>query len=503
MDEVIERLKTDYDAVAYESWPYPQAHPDRIAVVAALHGLSATPVDHCRVLEIGCASGGNLIPMGDQLPGSRFLGVELSTRQVEAGAKVVQELGLSNVELRCQDLMGFPEDSGTFDYIIAHGFYSWVPLPVRLRLLEICERHLSPRGLAYISYNTYPGWRLKEIAREMMLYHARNSTDLAERAARGREIIQFVADQTPDKGAFGDIMRGFGKTIVMYSDSHILHDQMEAVNQPVNFQQFISEATAHGLAYVGESSVWPNAWARLPGSVRERVLKISGDRIEQEQHLDFLLNRAFRESVLCRKEAMPTAMDPANDRIRSLYIAGNPTEAPAGADAQGRPLFQFSAGEQAAKISDPRAIAAMRHLCRAWPSAVPFSELAAVANAQSSASQKDHPEKTAFALAGAIQTCYALRVVEMWNRPTDHISPVVSERPCTTHLARWQAAHLQLVTSLRHKSVRVTDEIRQVVPLLDGTRDRQALAGAASIGDPQKLESTLRQLVASSILVKN
>ena len=219
--------------------------------------------------------------------------------------------------------------------------------------------------------------------------------------------------------------------------------------------------------------------------------------------MDFLLNRAFRESVLCRKEAMPTAMDPANDRIRSLYIAGNPTEAPAGADAQGRPLFQFSAGEQAAKKSDPRAIAAMRHLCRAWPSAVPFSELAAVANAQSSASQKDHPEKTAFALAGAIQTCYALRVVEMWNRPTDHISPVVSERPCTTHLARWQAAHLQLVTSLRHKSVRVTDEIRQVVPLLDGTRDRQALAGAASIGDPQKLESTLRQLVASSILVKN
>jgi hypothetical protein len=196
-------------------------------------------------------------------------------------------------------------------------------------------------------------------------------------------------------------------------------------------------------------------------------------------------------------------VDPANDRIRSLYIAGNPTEAAAGADAQGRPLFQFSAGEQTAKISDPRAIAAMRQLCRAWPSAVPFSELAAVAHAQSSASQKDHPEKTAFALAGAIQTCYALRIAEMWIRPTDHISPVVSDRPCATRLARWQAAHVPLVTSLRHKSVRVTDEIRQVLPLLDGTRDRKALASAASIGDPKKLESTLQQLVASSLLVKN
>ncbi len=244
MNEVVEKLKADYDAVAYESWPYTQAHPDRISVVAALRGLAGAPVENCRVLEIGCASGGHLIPMADQLAESRFVGVELSARQVEAGSQLIRELGLTNIELRCQDLMEFPEDSGTFDYIIAHGFYSWVPLAVRLRLLEICQRHLSPRGLAYISYNTYPGWRLKEIAREMMLYHARKSTDLAERAARGREIIQFVAGQTPDKGTFGELMRGYGKTIAGFSDSHILHDQMEAVNQPVNFQQFMDEATA-------------------------------------------------------------------------------------------------------------------------------------------------------------------------------------------------------------------------------------------------------------------
>jgi methyltransferase-like protein len=274
---------------------------------------------------------------------------------------------------------------------------------------------------------------------------------------------------------------------------------MEAVNQPVNFQQFMDEATARGLAYVGESSIWPNAWTRLPAAVRESVLKMSGDPIEQEQHLDFLLNRAFRESVLCRKEALPPATGLVNDRIREFFIAGNPVETPAGVDAQGRAILQFSGGEQTAKISDSRAIAAMRYLRRAWPAAVPFSKLTAAALAQSSASQQEHPEKTAQALAGVIQTFYALRIVEIWNRPTDHISPSAGERPCSTRLARWQAAHLGAVTSLRHKSVKVTDEIRRVLPLLDGTRDRQALVGA----DPQKLDSTLQQLALASLLVKN
>jgi SAM-dependent methyltransferase/methyltransferase-like protein len=502
MNKLVEKLQTDYDSVAYESWPYPQAHPDRIGVVAALQGLTFVPVENCRVLEVGCASGGHLIPMADQIPGSRFVGIELSGRQFEAGSKLVRELGLRNIELRCGDLMDFPADSGEFDYIIAHGFYSWVPLPVRLKLLEICRRHLSPHGLAYISYNTYPGWRIKEIARNMMLYHARNATDLTERAALGREIIEFVAGQTPDTGPYGEMMRGFGKAMSAYSDSHILHDQMEAVNEPVNFQHFMNEASANGLAYVGESSVWPHAWARLPGQLRETVLKMSKDRIEQEQHLDFLLNRAFRESILCRKEAGNIAAVATNELFSRLYIAGNPREEAVGTDAQGRTLFQLSAGEQTARISDPRAIAAIRHLRGCWPSAVPFSELVDIAVAESSPSQSNHREKTAMALAGAIQTCYALRILEIWNRPTDHSAGVVGEFPIAPRLARWQAKRLPAVTSLRQKSVKVTEEIRAVLPLLDGTRNRKALA--AETGEGQELvDSTLRLLASASLLMKN
>ena len=35
-------------------------------------------------------------------------------------------------------------------------------------VLEICQRHLAPNGVAYISYNTYPGWHIRGIARDIM-----------------------------------------------------------------------------------------------------------------------------------------------------------------------------------------------------------------------------------------------------------------------------------------------------------------------------------------------
>ena len=48
---------------------FPQCHPDRLATLATLFGMKPAPPEHCRVLEIGCASGGNLIPLAEALTG--------------------------------------------------------------------------------------------------------------------------------------------------------------------------------------------------------------------------------------------------------------------------------------------------------------------------------------------------------------------------------------------------------------------------------------------------
>src|SRR5947208_3557543 len=133
-----EALLTSYEEVPYDSKPLYPTHPDCLATVATLMGMKPAPVQRCRVLELGCASGGNLIPMAEALPDSAFVGVDLSERQIADGRAAVAELGLGNVELRHLSITDVPADWGPFDYVVCHGVYSWVPEHVRERILAVC-----------------------------------------------------------------------------------------------------------------------------------------------------------------------------------------------------------------------------------------------------------------------------------------------------------------------------------------------------------------------------
>src|SRR4051812_32362535 len=183
MTSETEQIREHYDAVPYPSAAYAITHPDNLRSVAAIAGVAAPDVTRCRVLEIGCAIGRNLIPMAQTLPNSTFLGIDLSPRQIEIGQGTVRKLGLTNIELRTQDLLDFAE-AGPFDYIIAHGIYSWVPQSVRTKLLEVCGRLLAPRGLAYISYLTLPGAHLRQIVRDLSTFHCHGQEDPLTRVAR-------------------------------------------------------------------------------------------------------------------------------------------------------------------------------------------------------------------------------------------------------------------------------------------------------------------------------
>src|SRR5262249_29794315 len=161
------------DEVPYESHPFAQTHPDRLCAVATILGTRPPPVGRGRVLEIGCASGGNLIPMAVALPEGKFVGVDLSGVEVSQGQKVIQTLKLPNIELRQQNILDVAPEDGRFDYIICHGIFSWVTRPVQDKILQICRQNLVPNGVAYVSYNTYPGWHMRGMIRDMMVYHSR------------------------------------------------------------------------------------------------------------------------------------------------------------------------------------------------------------------------------------------------------------------------------------------------------------------------------------------
>src|ERR1051325_5599002 len=98
-----EENQTSYDVIPYQSDPFPQTHPNVLATLAALFGMETTPIEKCRVLEIACAGGGNLIPMATELPGSEFVGIDLSARQIKAAKDTASEVGLKNIRFEKKD----------------------------------------------------------------------------------------------------------------------------------------------------------------------------------------------------------------------------------------------------------------------------------------------------------------------------------------------------------------------------------------------------------------
>jgi len=246
---------TPYDRIAYRTLPMPQTHPDRLATIALLHGMTPQPIDRCRVLELGCGDGSNLIPMAYALPDSEFVGVDLAGSAVASGAAAISALGLRNVTLLHLDLMDVSETLGAFDYVIAPGIYSWVPASVRDRILAVCRAHLAPQGVAFVSYNTYPGCHLRQAVWQILQYHVDGISDPTERITQARALARFMADCPQTDGSDAAVLRGEMQAVLDHSPGLLFHDDLAAINAPVYFHQFASHARGHGLQFLAEANI--------------------------------------------------------------------------------------------------------------------------------------------------------------------------------------------------------------------------------------------------------
>ena len=250
-----------YDDLPYGSRAVRESHPVHLAAVALLFGVETPAPETARVLELGCAEGGNLLPTAVAAPGATFLGIDLSALQIETGEARRAALGLTNVSLRAADTAAFDAGAGTFDYVIVHGVYSWVPDPVRERILGLCAEVLAPDGIAYVSYNTYPGWHLRGLVRDLLVRNTDGAGSAAERIARARDLLGFVTANAQDRSpAYGGTLREASMQFSRTDDGRLFHEWLERENRPVWFLDFAARASLHGLA--------PLADARLAGPVR-------------------------------------------------------------------------------------------------------------------------------------------------------------------------------------------------------------------------------------------
>ena len=328
----INEVKDSYDSFLYVSKPFSSTNINNLQAKAKLYGLNPAPLKGARILELGTSCGGNLIPQALYYPEATFTGIDLSGVQVQHGNEIIKSIGLTNVTLLEKDILDIDESFGTFDYIIVHGIWSWVPDVVKDKILSICNKNLSDNGIAYVSYNTYPGWKRLEQLRDIMLYSEKRAKDqnLLERTLYTKNVLKMVADtmnsdersRTQSNYKISNIHR-----VLNSSDYYVAHEYLETFNDPVYVSDFIERAQQQGCAYIGDEVPQRSFISWLSEDVADNIRALSnGNYIDKEQFYDYVYDTQFRMSLLT-KQANESVINHEEtvtmDILNSLYYVAN------------------------------------------------------------------------------------------------------------------------------------------------------------------------------------
>ena len=463
-------MSDNYDDIPYQSIPFTDTQPENLAALGRLFGLDTPDPARARVLELGCASGGNLLPLAFYLPGGRYLGIELSARQVEDGRQLIVALGLDNIRIEQGDILELDGTLGEFDYIITHGVYSWVPPQVQARILDICARHLAPHGIAYISYNTWPGWHMRGMLREMLLRYTQAAASPGERLARAQKLLQeFPAALAHTDALPAQYLQNEIRRLQEAHPSYLYHEYLERCNQPQYVSEFIAAAEGQGLQYVCDADL-KSMFPSVLGPVAEQWLEQFDELAEQEQYVDFLVNRSFRQSLLCRADAPLQREIELETLERHAFFAD--LRPPAQSDlCSDRAQAFTTVDDKPVEVSHPLAKAALLELEGCYPDALTYAALFARAAARVRAAGNTAAADDTNGLLTELFLLFAHQAVGMTPlQRCFHKTPAA--RPQAHRLARAQAAAgLAHVATARHSSLLLDPFSTRLLDYLDGTRD--------------------------------
>lgn len=488
----VDGIGKTYDQTPYQSMPFPQSAPEQLQTIAHIFGLDAPDVGTARVLELGCSAGGNLIPIAVRHPGVQALGVDLSGVQIAYGQQVLRDGGIGNVELRQGSIEDIDESWGTFDYIICHGVYSWVPPQVRSAILRVCSQRLSDNGVAYISYNTYPGWKTREILRDAMRLRGQTRTAPEEQLSYGLGMLDFMQQHATAgstlKVALDENMPGIRNA----PPSYLLHEFLEQHNAPCYFKDFLAAAADYDLAYLAEANLAGMFIGNYAEKIAQPMLRECNTQVDLEQHLDFVTNRQFRQTLLVKAaQAEKVQYALQRERLQNLHYAGFFEKSPQSAGKKGEAVRQTTSWNGVkVQFSGDIPIALAKQLHSSYPATRTMPDLAAAIVAQTKLPVGAVTEKVAETLERLL--------ISGWVRA--RCQPVLLPKAVKAHPKRVPGVHVWKVQdtlgqaqaqtaacTLWHEPVTLDSLQQQVWQHADGVRDMAALtqivAEAAQAGN--------------------
>ncbi len=512
--------RTSYDQVPYPSSAFAQTHPNRLAGLAGLFGLLAKKPSGARVLELACADGGNLLAIATYLPNAHFTGLDASGTHIQSARSSLETAGLKNIEFIHQDLCDFPLTGEPFDYIIAHGLFSWVPDAVRERIFALCNARLAPNGIAYLSYNTLPGWNTRRSLRDMMRFHTQGTKDPTQRVQQGRALIRFLAASVSAEGnAYGQMLQEELRQIEDKPVHYLFHDHLADENTAFYFHEFMARAQAHGLQYLGEAHLSAMNPENFPQPVRQALGKLE-NIVAQEQYMDFLRNRLFRQTLLCRAD-IPLQRNISPDRIKQLSFQSSLQADGKAIDWAPDATFTFR-GPNGQSLTTKNTLlkAAVAVLMANQGRAMPFTELLDAAQNAIPAEMAQTSDSVGVRdddlLAASLLGLCGRGMLDVFAEPVPAGAPMGAQ-PKTSALTRSQAQRGAAVTNRLQHNLPVDAFGRAVILACDGTRTPEQIVqhvvtqatsgrlvvrqGTGAMTDPHRLEKVLRPRVHALLTV--
>lgn len=463
------------DALLYESRPIAYTDPAAFSATAALFGCVGPAIETARVIEFGCASAGNLIPMALRYPRASFLGIDISAEEIAVGRARVAALGLGNIKLEAIDIAQFSAPKGAFDYVIAHGVLSWVPAHVRAAMFRICAESLADDGLAAISFNVLPGWRQQQIIRDICQRNAGEGTE-AERAARARAALTQIAQGSGEAHPYGALVTQAARRAANQPLSYIASEFIAEVNDLFFFEEVQRMAAGAGMHYVCEADLSQSLpeFFLPPSSLAAMRDMLDANPTRTQSLLDEVSGRTFRRAILSKRA--PRGLDVG--ALAGLHFS---TQLLAPAEAPG---MLFTRARRSVEVADANVKAALLAMARAYPATMAGAELARGAGAGFWETMLRH------LAADHVRVRRAPLAVGRADAPA----------PKAFALAQLEARENQpWVTTITHNFSRLSEDAQKLLPLLDGARQRAGLAAVLD-GSPQRVNEALLQLEREALL---
>lgn len=465
---------TRYDEVPYPGGCFPHTHPDHLCSQARLFGVDAPDPRTARILEIGCAHGANLIPLAWSLPEATIVGLDPAQVQIDQGRAEAERLGLTNLDLRVVDVSDWEPD-GTYDYILCHGVYSWVPPHVQQAILNTIRSCMSETGVAYVSYNCLPGWHARMHLRDLMNFHATAWDDPQTQITQSRAILKMMADATRTNGTPYGVWNGhLADSLAKQWDAYIYHEYLSPHNEPLYLTQFVERLKDAGLQYLGDAEFKSMLASNFPDAVRDQLQVVSTDLVRGEVYMDFLRNRSFRKSLIVQPSQSPERS--VNwERLRGVRVLGGfiAKEVVINDDSVG--LFEMD--EVPLSVDVPLIKAALLELAEQRPGSIGFEDLVTRARARLDPPSAATFEEDLDEVGTNLLACFAQGFVGV-RTTQEPWANAVPERPRTSPIILHMLSKGLLVASLFHQHNNITDFDREILLLCDGSRDMSDLVTA-------------------------